>query len=104
MLTPRAVKSLAHTQHTAGSAAPLRITLDRGAIGLTATDVGPLTALFRVTPEEFIARRNQLAAELRRAGKPTEATAVAKLPRPTPAVWAVNQVAHRDRAAVDRLL
>jgi hypothetical protein len=71
---------------------------------LTATDVGPLTALFRVTPEEFTARRNQLVADLRRAGKSSEATAIAKLPRPTPAVWAANQVAHRDRAAVDRLL
>ena len=46
---------------------------------MTATDVGPLTALFRVTPEEFTARRNQLVADLRRAGKSSEATAIAKL-------------------------
>jgi hypothetical protein len=61
-------------------------------------------ALFRVPPEEFTAARNRLVAELRRAGNATAATAVAQLPRPTPAVWAINQVAHRDRAAVDRLL
>jgi hypothetical protein len=67
-------------------------------------DVRAAGALFRVSPEEFTAARNRLVAELRRAGNASAADAVAKLSRPTPAVWAINQVAHRDRAAVDRLL
>jgi hypothetical protein len=67
-------------------------------------DVRTADALFRVRPEQFTAARNRLAAELRRAGKDSDATALAKLPRPTPVVWAINQAAHRDRAAVDRLL
>jgi hypothetical protein len=67
-------------------------------------EVRTAAALFRVPPEQFTVARNHLAAELRRAGKASEATAVAKLPRPTPVVWAINQVAHRDRAVVDRLV
>ncbi len=67
-------------------------------------DVRTAAALFRVPPEEFTAARNRLVAELRRAGKAPDATALAKLPRPTPVVWAINQAAHRDRAAVDRLV
>ena len=68
------------------------------------TDVSTLTALFRVPPEHFTIARNRLVAELRRAGEATVAASVAKLPRPTPVVWAINQVAQRDRAAVERLL
>jgi hypothetical protein len=67
-------------------------------------DVRTLGALFRVPPEEFTAARNRLVAELRRAGKAPAAAVLAKLSRPTPVIWAINQVAHRDRAAVDRLL
>jgi hypothetical protein len=68
------------------------------------TDARTLAPLFRVPPEQFTAARNQLVAELRRAGNAPTAAAVAKLPRPTPVVWAINQVAHEDRAAIDRLV
>ena len=68
------------------------------------TDARTVTALFRVPPEQFTAARNRLVAELRRAGERPAAASVAKLPRPTPLVWAINQVAHGDRAAVERLL
>jgi hypothetical protein len=67
-------------------------------------DVRTAAALFRVAPEEFTAARNRLVAELRRTGRASDAAALAKLPRPTPVIWAINQVAHRDRAAVDRLV
>jgi hypothetical protein len=67
-------------------------------------DVRTAAALFRVPPEEFTAARNRLVAELRRTGRASDAAALAKLPRPTPVIWAINQVAHRDRAAVDRLV
>jgi hypothetical protein len=41
--------------------------------------------------------KDRLVAELRRAGEIPAATSVATLPRPTPMVWAINQVAHGDR-------
>jgi hypothetical protein len=68
------------------------------------TDARTLTALFRVPPEQFTTTRNRLVAELRRAGESPAAASGAKLPRPTPVVWAINQVTHGDRAAVERLL
>jgi hypothetical protein len=68
------------------------------------TDAGALAALFRVPPEQFTTVRNRLVAELRRAGQTAVAASVAKLPRPTPVVWAINQVAHRDPATVARLV
>lgn len=68
------------------------------------TDARTLAELFRVPPEQFTAARNRLVAELRRAGKGPAAAAIARLPRPTLVVWAINQAAHQDRAAVDRLL
>src|SRR5262245_43295309 len=67
-------------------------------------DVPTLTALFRLPPEQFMAARNQLVAELRRAGEATAADSIAKLPRPTPVVWAINQAAQRDGTAAQRLL
>jgi hypothetical protein len=68
------------------------------------TDARTLAELFRVPPEQFTAARNRLVAELRRAGKGPAAAAIARLPRPTLVVWAINQAAQQDRAAVDRLL
>src|SRR5262245_41153626 len=68
------------------------------------TEAPTLAGLFRVSPEQFTVARNQLVAELRRAGEVAVADSVAKLPRPTPAVWAINQVAHQDGAVVERLL
>lgn len=72
--------------------------------GSIVTDAPSLATLFRTTPEQFTSARKRLVAELRRAGKTSAADAVARLPRPTPVVWAINQVAHLDRAAVERLL
>jgi hypothetical protein len=69
-----------------------------------------LERLHAVPPGEFTATRNRIVAELRKAGRPAEAQAVARLRRPSPALWAVNQLARsgrRDLAtlveAVDRL-
>ena len=67
-------------------------------------DVRALDALFRARPEQFTATRNQLVAELQRAGKTSAADAIAKLPRPPLLIWAINQVARENPAAVDRLL
>jgi hypothetical protein len=68
------------------------------------TGAQTLAGLFRVPPEQFTVARNRLVAELRRAGEEAVAASVAKLPRPTPVVWAINQVASQHGAAVERLL
>ena len=70
----------------------------------TMTDELTIARLFRVPPERFTAERNRLVAHLRQAGEARSASEVAKLPRPTPSVWAINQAAHQDRPAVERLL
>jgi hypothetical protein len=68
------------------------------------TDELTIARLFRVPPEEFTATRKRLVAHLRATGEAASAAEVAKLPRPSPAVWAINQAAHQDRPAVERLL
>ncbi len=68
------------------------------------TDELSIARLFRVPPDEFTSTRNRLVAHLRETGETASAAEVAKLPRPTPAVWAINQAAHQDRRAVERLL
>ena len=40
----------------------------------------------------FIAERKRLAAELKAAGEPAEATKLAKLARPPVSAWVVNQL------------
>ena len=52
--------------------------------------------LLAVEPGEFVARRKELAAELREAGRGEEAAVVAGLSKPTAVVFAVNRAA-RDR-------
>jgi len=52
--------------------------------------------LYALPPEEFIAARDRLAAELKDAGKADEATEVKKLRRPSIVAWAVN-AASRER-------
>jgi len=68
------------------------------------TEVTPLAGLFRVPPEQFTTARNRIVSELRKSGEGAVAASIAKLPRPTPVVWAINQVAHQDPAAVARLV
>ena len=68
------------------------------------TDELTIARLFRVPPEEFTVTRKRLVAHLRETGEAASAAEVAKLPRPTPVVWAINQAAHKDRPAVERLL
>ena len=52
--------------------------------------------LYAVRPEEFVATRNALAKELKAGGAKEDAAAVAKLRRPSPTAWALNQVARND--------
>ena len=53
--------------------------------------------LYCVPADRFVAERNALVKRLRADGRREEAAAVAKLPRPSVAAWAVNQVARSNR-------
>jgi hypothetical protein len=54
--------------------------------------------------DEFIARRDAAAKELRREKRRDEADAVKALRKPSLSAWAVNQLARADRERVDGLL
>lgn len=60
--------------------------------------------LYALEPGEFVAARNELVKRLRKAGDREQAAEVAKLRRPSPAAWAVNQLARRHRADVEELV
>jgi hypothetical protein len=60
--------------------------------------------LFLLPLREFTAARDRLAAQLVAAKQRDRAREVKELQRPTVAAWVVNQLAHRHRAAVRRLL
>jgi hypothetical protein len=53
--------------------------------------------------DEFTNRRNAKAKELKAAGQRELATEVAGLKKPPVAVWAVNQLARRNKAVLERL-
>ena len=52
--------------------------------------------LFAVPLEDFVAERKRLAKELRDGGDREAAAEVAKLPKPTPPAWALNQLAREE--------
>ena len=62
-----------------------------------------IDALYATLPAAFVQARNALAKTLKAAGRRDEATRVAALSRPSPAVWAVNQIARRAPELVARL-
>jgi len=64
----------------------------------------PVDELFLLPLREFTAARDRLAAQLVAAKQRDRAREVKELQRPTVAAWVVNQLAHRHRAAVRRLL
>lgn len=63
-----------------------------------------LDRLFDAPLADFTATRDELARELKAAGKGEWAAEVAALRKPTVAVWVVNQLARRQRRDVDLLL
>jgi hypothetical protein len=63
-----------------------------------------LDDLFGVPLDDFTARRNELAARLKSAGRPEAAEQVRGLRKPSVPVWAVNQVARRDPDAMTRVV
>lgn len=59
--------------------------------------------LFARPPNEFTSRRNQKAKELKASGRADLASRLTALKKPSLPVWAVNQLAARDRAALGEL-
>ncbi len=59
--------------------------------------------LYGVSRDRFVAERNALARALRADGRREDAERVAKLAKPTLAVWAINQLARRESDAIDEL-
>jgi hypothetical protein len=53
-------------------------------------------ALYDLRPGEFVAARDALARQVRRAGDRDAAERIKGLPRPSAAAWAVNQLARRE--------
>ena len=60
--------------------------------------------LYGLDPKDFVPARNELAKRLRKAGERDLASEVAKLRRPSPAAWAVNQLARRHRVDLEELV
>ncbi len=60
--------------------------------------------LYGLDPTDFVAARNDLAKRLRKEGNKARATEVTKLKRPSPAAWAVNQLARRHRDDLGELV
>jgi len=61
-------------------------------------------ALFRAWPSEFISLRNSLAKEAAQKGDKAQAEFLRKLPKPSLAVWAINQLSRDKPEAIRALL
>jgi hypothetical protein len=59
--------------------------------------------LYGLPLERFVAERSGLAKELRSQGRREEAATVAKLPKPSVAAWAVNQLVRTQHRAIAEL-
>src|SRR4051812_47981478 len=64
----------------------------------------PADDLYGLPLEEFTAARDAAARELRRAGDREAAAELAKLPKPTPAAWAANQLARNEPELIRAML
>jgi hypothetical protein len=63
-----------------------------------------LAELAAVPPREFTRERSALVGRLIKAGQAKAAARVKAMPRPTTAVWAVNQLAREEPESVERLI
>ena len=59
--------------------------------------------LYQLDPDEFMARRQELAASAREAGQPAVAKQIAALRKPTRSAWAVNRLVRAEPEATRRL-
>jgi hypothetical protein len=60
--------------------------------------------LYAVPPKDFSSARNTKAAALKAAGRDAEALAVKRMTKPSPFLWAANQLARRDPDQVARFV
>lgn len=67
-------------------------------------DEAVLDELYSAPLDEFVARRTALAKDLKADGRADEAAEVSGARKPSVPVWAVNQLARRNKPAVERLL
>jgi hypothetical protein len=67
-------------------------------------DEALLDELYSAPLDEFVARRTALAKQLKAEGRTDEAAEVSGTRKPTVPVWATNQLARRNRPAVEKLL
>ena len=73
-----------------------------GHVGKTEDD--EIDALFQLSPPEFVAARNALAARLKKDGRNDVAGRVKALPKPSISAWTVNQLYWKHRDAFEKLL
>lgn len=83
-----------------GASGGLTILLVENLKGNVETD---LDSLYGMRPEEFTARRNELAAAARKRGDAEAAKVIAAARRPSTAAWVVNLLALTDPTARQRL-
>ncbi len=62
-----------------------------------------LDRLYQAAPTAFVSARNELVSALRKSGQTGDADVVAKLKRPTPVAWAVNQLHFRAKHELNAL-
>jgi len=77
--------------------------MTRRAVGQSRSspEIDPEVSLLYGLPlDEFTPARNALAARLRKAGDADKADEVTRLKKPTPPLWAINQVARQDPEAM----
>lgn len=77
---------------------------DQSPDDLRAAVRGATDGLYGEDPAQFVPARDELVRRLRKAGNRSLAAEVAKLRRPNPAAWAVNQLARRRRADLETLV
>ncbi len=63
-----------------------------------------VSELMSVAPDDFTARRDELVQRLRDDGAREAASEVAAIRRPSPALWAANQLGRRDPETMGELL
>jgi len=71
---------------------------------VTTTVEDSLSELAQAPPKAFTQARNALVAKATKLGQPEVAARLKAIRRPTAAVWVVNQLAHKERDSVGRLI
>jgi hypothetical protein len=79
------------------------VTADSGAGAKAPEGEDEIARLLAVPLGDFVEERKRLAASLKSLGRRDEAQAIAKLAKPSAALWAINQLARREPAAIRRL-